>query len=186
MPKQGYTQLPSGFWTKDSDASSPYLFDGEEMIFYTGGGSGGGSSVDVLATVIPEYKNNAQVPENGDTLQDALDKFYTFDRNLPTEVRAVGLTGFSANNAKIVASDTIIQALGKAQGQIDNIPAPPVAYTDAKVRAVKLTGLVTTSDTPVTVDDTVLIAFGKLQAQVTSQEGIIADLTARLEALEGA
>lgn len=185
MPKQGYTQLSSGFWTKDSDASSPYLFDGAQMVFMGAGGSGGGS-VDVLGTVIETFTDNTEAPKDGDTLQDTLNKFYTLDKALPEEVRAVSLTGFSTSNTKIVASDTIVQALGKAQGQIDNIPAPPMAYTDAKVRAVKLTGLATTSDTPVTVDDTILTAFGKLQAQVTSQAGVIADLTARLEALEGA
>lgn len=32
MSKIGYTQLPSGFWTKDSDASSPYIYDGNNQI----------------------------------------------------------------------------------------------------------------------------------------------------------
>lgn len=32
MAYKGYTQLSSGFWTKDSDASSPYIYDGNNQI----------------------------------------------------------------------------------------------------------------------------------------------------------
>lgn len=51
-------------------------------------------------------------------------------------------------------------------------------FTAARVLATVLTGLVTTNNAAISATDTLLVALGKLQAQVTNKEGSIAGGTA--------
>lgn len=78
--------------------------------------------------------------------------------DVPPIVRNTTLTGLAETDAAIEAADTVLTALGKAQGQIAQIPA--------KVRATTLTGLSINNSTAVTATDTLIVGTGKLQAQV--------------------
>lgn len=176
-----YISTGSGYYQKVSDGSGPYIKQAKDD--YVLAGASGSGSVDVLGTVIEAFSDNTEAPQDGDTLQVALDKLYTFDRAFPTEVKAVSLTGFALKSGKITASDTILSALEKTQQQFDSIPE---AFTAAQVRSTALTGMADNDVSPVVATDTLLAAIGKLQAQITYQTTVIADLTARLEALEGA
>lgn len=162
-----------------SENKVPVYTDNGEVYAY----SASSEPTDVLGTVIESFSNNTEVPKNGDTLQVTLDKFYTFDRAFPTEVRAVSLTGFSLKSGKITASDTILSAFEKTQQQFDSLPTP---FTTDQVRGTVLTGMADNDVSPVVATDTLLAAIGKLQAQITYQATVISDLTYRVEALEGA
>lgn len=93
-------------------------------------------------------------------------------------VRATVLTGFATGvNSAVLATDTLLAALGKIQTQItSNILANTTAlpegtnlyYTAARVRANTLTGLALSPASAITAADSVLSAFGKLQAQLTA------------------
>ncbi|MBD9675514.1 tail fiber domain-containing protein [Pseudomonas sp. PDM18] len=110
-------------------------------------------------------------------------------QDLATAVRAVSLLGFSATNSNIVASDTVLAAFGKAQGQIDTLSTavggkePTVtggtaaqywnglkAWTDfaTSVRAAALSGLSTATATAIIATDSVLVGMGKAQAQINA------------------
>lgn len=83
--------------------------------------------------------------------------------NFQTTVRDTGLLSLTIPAAApITESDTVLQAFGKVQAQINatNTDLP------ANVRGTVLTGLSTADSTPVVATDTVLIGFGKLQAQM--------------------
>lgn len=104
-------------------------------------------------------------------------------------VRATVLTGFSVGtNTAIVATDSILVAMGKIQAQI-NAKEPTIAagttaqfwrgdkaWTDfaTTVRAAVLTGLSLASAAAVTAADSILVAIGKLQKQNTDQDTAIA------------
>lgn len=104
-------------------------------------------------------------------------------------VRAAVLTGFAVGtNAAIVATDSVLVAMGKIQAQI-NAKEPTIAtgtnsqfwrgdkaWTDfaTTVRAAVLTGLSLASSAVVSSADSVLVAIGKLQAQNTAQDTAIA------------
>lgn len=142
----------------------------EKVPVYTDNGevyaySAESAPVDVLGTVIEAFNSNKEAPKAGDTLQVALDKLDTSDKTITAELEAV--------NTKV-----------------DGLPP---AFTEAKVKNTKLTGLALNNAEPVVVADTLLVAIGKLQAQITAQAttisghtATIATLTTRLEALEGA
>lgn len=96
-------------------------------------------------------------------------------------VRTVVLTGLSlATGGAITATDTILVAFGKLQNQITNLSTSAVAegsnlyFTTARVLATALTGYVVGSNAVLAATDTILAAFGKVQAQITailSQKG---------------
>jgi hypothetical protein len=104
-------------------------------------------------------------------------------------VRAALLTGFTVGtNTAIVATDSVLVAMGKIQAQI-NAKEPTIAagttaqfwqgnkvWTDfaTTVRASVLTGLSVASSAVVAAADSVLVAIGKLQAQNTAQDTAIA------------
>lgn len=74
------------------------------------------------------------------------------------------LTGYAVgSNAAVAATDTVLSALGKLQGQID-AAANGLATS---VRSTALTGLSTATNSAVVATDTVLSGIGKLQAQVS-------------------
>lgn len=159
-----YISTGSGYYQKVSDGSGPYIKQAKDDYVLSSAAAGGGS-VDVLGTVIESFNSNTEAPKAGDTLQITLDKLDTFDKTIATE-------------------------LGTVKAQVDSLPP---TFTEAKVRNTKLTGLVVNNADPVVAADTLLGAIGKLQAQITAQATtitgqatVIADLTARLEALEGA
>lgn len=120
----GYTQLESGYWEKLSDGSSPYLFDGDKMVFM-GSGSGSGGSVDVLGTIVDEFQPQDNEINNGDTVKTCLEKLQGQVRNhrveTEEEVRNSTLDGFVAIDSPITSSDNVLGAFGKAQGQIDSL-----------------------------------------------------------------
>lgn len=99
-----------------------------------------------------------------------------------TQVQGTLLTGYAVGaNTALVATDTLLAALQKLQGQI-NAKEPTIAAGTAAqfwagtkawadfattVRAAVLTGLSTATSTAVTATDSVLVAVGKLQAQAS-------------------
>lgn len=102
--------------------------------------------------------------------------YYTDARTL-----AAPLTGLSATNSAILATDTVLQAFGKAQGQIAAKEDAITAGTTAQylrgdkslstfasdIWSTVLTGLSTATNAAITATDTILVAFGKLQKQIT-------------------
>ncbi len=110
-------------------------------------------------------------------------------RDLFSDVRAATLTGLStATGTALAATDTVLAAFGKLQKQITDLtttvgskePAISVGTTAqywrgdktwsdlfADVRAATLTGLSTATNAVITATDTVLVALGKLQKQIT-------------------
>jgi len=105
-------------------------------------------------------------------------------QDLATAVRAVVLTGLStATSTAVVATDTVLVALGKLQAQVSAREPTIAAGNTAQfwrgdkswqdlataVRAAVLTGLSTATATAVTATDSILVAIGKLQAQVNNK-----------------
>lgn len=104
-------------------------------------------------------------------------------------VRSTPLTGFTVGtNTTIVATDTLLAALGKVQAQLNAKEPTITAGTTAQfwrgdkswqdlataVRDVVLTGISFASSAAVTAADSILTAIGKLQAQNTAQDTAIA------------
>lgn len=121
-------------------------------------------------------------------------QFYRGDKSwqdLASAVRAASLAGLStANSSAVVATDSLLVGVGKLQAQVSGlatsvggkepaITAGTVAqywrgdkswrdlFTD--VRAATLAGLSMATSAAVTAADTVLIAIGKLQAQINGK-----------------
>jgi hypothetical protein len=97
---------------------------------------------------------------------------------------AAPLTGYVAGaNTVLAATDTILQAFGKLQGQLTAafaaIPGSTSAltegtnlyFTNARVLSAPLTGLSVATSTAIVAADSVLVALGKLQAQITAGGG---------------
>lgn len=77
------------------------------------------------------------------------------------------LTGFAATNAAIVATDTILAAFGKAQGQIT-----------ARIQlSSPITGYIVGANTALAASDTILGAFGKVQGQINARITLASPLT---------
>lgn len=125
-------------------------------------------------------------------------------RDLNTDVRAATLTGLSlATGTAITATDTVLTAAGKLQKQItdldtakqDSITAGTTSqfYRGDKtwqdlftqVRAATLTGLSTATNAAIAAADTALVAFGKLQAQVSHLDSTKVETTAIIDAAHG-
>lgn len=102
-------------------------------------------------------QNTDQVPEGNTNL------YFKSERVLATI-----LSGFNPVNAAITATDTIIQAISKAQGQISNI----VSNFAANVRLTVLIGLNPASGT-VTESDTILSAFNKIVGTLATVQPIV-------------
>lgn len=100
-PKNGFRQLSSGFWERLADGSSPYLFDGQEMIFLTTNG-GGGESVDVMNTVISGFDSEASSTAitGSETLIQALSQ-------LQAQLNQINTNIFSINQAIIQVSNRV-------------------------------------------------------------------------------
>lgn len=112
-------------------------------------------------------------------------------QDLPTAVRAAALTGLSvATSSTVVAADTVLVGVGKLQAQVTSLstsvsgkePAISAGTTaqywrgdkgwqdlNASVRAAVLTGLSTATAAALVATDSVLVAFGKLQAQLNNK-----------------
>lgn len=100
-------------------------------------------------------QNTDQVPEGNTNL------YFKSERVLATI-----LSGFNPVNAAITATDTIIQAISKVQGQINNIANV--------IRATTLTGVDTTlTSTLIDATDTVLSGMGKLQGQIRNTQNTV-------------
>lgn len=96
--------------------------------------------------------NTDDIPE----LTGAVNNYHTAGR-----VRNTPLSGLSVESqADVVASDSVIEAMGKFQAKWDALPT--------SVRQTRLQGLVTTDSSELTVNDVIIEALGKLQAQITS------------------
>lgn len=111
-------------------------------------------------------------------------------------VRSTALTGFSATNSAIVATDSVLVGFNKAQGQINarepSITAGTTAqywrgdktwqtlnttavtegtnlyFTEARVRSSVLTGFSVGANSAIVATDSVLQAFGKTQGQINA------------------
>lgn len=103
-------------------------------------------------------QNTDQVPEGNTNL------YFKSERVLATL-----LSVFNPVNAALTASDTIIQGLSKAQGQISNI----ISTFAANVRSTTLTGLNTATGGAITAADTHLSAFGKIQNFMSNQSAMV-------------
>lgn len=81
-------------------------------------------------------------------------------------VRSTVLTGFTVGaNSTILATDTLLDALGKVQGQINALTS--------NVLSTLLTGVVFTNQTEVAATDTLLEGIGKLQGQINLWDELI-------------
>jgi len=84
----------------------------------------------------------------------------------------VELTGYeiAVEAAAVAASDTVNEAVGKVEYRLGVLETSETGEvdTEAEVRATVLTGLSVASATAVTAADSVLVAIGKLQAQITA------------------
>jgi hypothetical protein len=81
-------------------------------------------------------------------------------------VRSTVLTGFTVGaNSTILATDTILQAFGKVQGQINALTS--------NVLSTLLTGVSFTTQTEVAATDTLLEGIGKLQGQINLWDELI-------------
>ena len=80
---------------------------------------------------------------------DALPEGSTNLYHTPARVRSTTLTGFSATNAAITATDTVLSATGKAQGQINALAAATPVYiftqSNKTIRSVGTTANATLS-----------------------------------------
>lgn len=86
-------------------------------------------------------------------------------QNFATAVRASVMTGLSTvTTTAVLATDTLLAAIGKLQAQITDA----ASNLAGSVRATVLTGYVSGSNAVLASTDTVLAAFGKLQAQITN------------------
>ncbi len=101
--------------------------------------------------------NTDEVPEGNTNL------YFKSERVLATL-----LSGFNPVNAVMAATDTIIQGLSKAQGQISNI----VSNFAANVRSTTLTGLNPAAGT-VTASDTFLSAFNKIVGTLSTVQPVV-------------
>lgn len=82
----------------------------------------------------------------------------------------VELTGYEIAEAAddVEATDTVNEAVGKLEYRLAALETSETGEvdTEAEVRATVLTGLSTASATAVTAADSILVAIGKLQAQL--------------------
>ncbi|NNP70393.1 hypothetical protein [Acinetobacter sp. Ac_5812] len=95
--------------------------------------------------------NTDEVPEGNQNL------YFKVERVLVSVIN-----GFNPVNTAIIATDTVVQAISKAQGQIKNI----IDNFASNVRSTLLTGLNTSNATKIVAGDTFIQAFGKTQAQL--------------------
>jgi hypothetical protein len=152
---------------------------------------------DVQALVLSNYVlgTNA-VLSTSDTVVGAFGKLQKQVSDLAsTSALTTTLTGFSVGaNSAITSSDTVLGAFQKAQGQIAAKENAITAGTTAQylrgdkslstfasdIWATVLTGLSTSTNAVIAATDTILAAFGKLQAQITANTTSVsgkADLT---------
>jgi len=98
-----------------------------------------------------------------------------------TNARAITstLTGYTSGAGTISASDTIIGAIQKLNGNVTALTTTNVAegtnlyFTTARVLATALTGYTVGANSALAATDTVLGAFGKVQGQINAKEGTI-------------
>ena len=111
-----------------------------------------------MAVVNPKYDPNAS-SAIADT--DALPEGSTNLYHTSQRVRDTPLTGFTASNAPITATDSVLQAAGKAQGQIDGLAevATSGSYLDLL-------------DRPDIDESRSLVAFSASNKAITSHTGI--------------
>lgn len=102
-------------------------------------------------------QNTDQVPEGNTNL------YFKTERVLATL-----LSGFNPVNAAIAATDTIIQGLSKAQGQISNI----ISTFATNVRSTTLIDLNPAAGT-VTASDTILSAFNKIVGTLSTVQPVV-------------
>lgn len=107
-----------------------------------------------MAVVNPKYDPNAS-SAIADT--DALPEGSTNLYHTSQRVRDTPLTGFTASNAPIRAADSVLQAAGKAQGQIDEL----INTTDMSksLFAISASNKIITSDISSTIYSADKIAF---------------------------
>lgn len=93
-------------------------------------------------------------------------QYYKGDKtwaDFATSVRAATLTGLTTSNTAVAASDTVLTAIGKLQGQVSTKIGASGVLTTA------LTGYTAGTNTALAATDTVLSAMGKIQGQINSR-----------------
>lgn len=84
----------------------------------------------------------------------------------------VDLTGYTiaVAPAAVAATDNVNEAVGKVEYRLGVLETSETGEVDtaAEVRATVLTGLSVADATAVTAADSILVALGKLQAQITA------------------
>ena len=150
------------------------------------------------------YINISASPGSTDAVPEGATNLYFTQ----ARVLATLLTGFSTAVATaVVATDTIIAAFGKVQGQINTIFSRTINgkalsagnvtltttdinegtnlyFTAARVLGQVLTGIVFTTNAAIVATDTILVAMGKLQAQLTAH-GLLLPTSGQKDALVG-
>ena len=176
-------------WAAESGGgmTNPMTTEGDLIV----GGTAGapvrlpkGSNGQVLKLVAGALTWAAESGGTGPASTDQLSEGTTNLYFTAARVLAVVLTGLSTSTATAVAAtDTLLVAIGKLQAQVTAREQSIAAGTTAQylngqkawvdfattVRASVLTGLVTNNATVVAAADTLLVAIGKLQAQVTAR-----------------
>ncbi len=90
------------------------------------------------------------------------------------DILATPITGYVSGAGAVSATDTILQAIDKLNGNAVLIKAtadaalPSASFTSAAVTAKVLTGLGAGTNTAILSTDTILEALAKLQAQITA------------------
>lgn len=91
-----------------------------------------------------------------------------------SDILATPITGFVSGAGTVAATDTILEAIEKLDG--NNIATtatadaalPEADFTDAAVNAKLLTGLAAGANTPISATDSILVALANLQAQISA------------------
>lgn len=116
------------------------------------------------ALLIPKIK--MRLSNQPGTAWGAWIDFITSD-NVDASVRAALMTGFSPSNSVVVATDSLLAAINKLQGQLN--------AAQANVRSTPLTGYTPGTNTALAATDTVLSAMGKIQGQINAINTGLAD-----------
>lgn len=144
------------------------------------------SNAAVIAKVLTGYVSGAGSVSASDSILSAVQKLNgnaaaistVANAALPsasfTDAAVTGklLTGYVSGSGTVAASDSILQAVNKLNGNSDSISTvanaalPSASFTDAAVTAKILTGLAAGANTPIAATDTILVALANLQAQI--------------------
>lgn len=117
--------------------------------------------------------DTSEIPENPSALYFTNTRVYTKAKSIIQAGSNVTLTTNDTNQTITIASQGNVQSVNTKTGAVvltttDISEGTNQYHTSARVRAVILTGLSTATNAIISATDSVLSAFGKLQAQITA------------------